>query len=545
MNVTLDGSSLMTGTVVSSTSWAAYSATPPTSINAGNHTFSISFTNDFAKTKGNPKNRCDRSLYVDVSNFYGPNPVTSPPAVTISATPTSVTAGNAAILTWNASNANSCIATGAWSGSQPVSGSISTGALNQSSTYTLTCTGDGGTSSGSATVTVTAEAVSFISSSIKAGQTLSGSVAWTVTTTGSVAAVEFWANNNRLGTVSAGPSSWTYQLDSTKLPNGTNALGLAIVGTDGSRLTPQVGQVTVSNSASSGGTGTGQLVMFGAFHDGTLDEFGDTSCGGNITQVNSSGGPNNRPWARLVATDNQMCYGDTTNVRIHLLGFAAPGTSTAPSHCCTHTNYSWFNDKQTSYGAISLRVPSGYTTKDIYAGLEVHGDSGPQAAPVHIRIRNGQWSADFNGTTEALFPTAAFAQFAFGGWGSDPTYGGSTYRDHQDWVGGNHTVVPGEWVHFRFGVHYDYTDNNGVGYGWARLWARWGSMTSWLEVGPQKNNLVIGDPNMDGDGWTIYPMLSMYYPRGTNITHALDYAGGAYSNDLNTLASWQDSWLGF
>jgi hypothetical protein len=156
MNVAIDGTNLLTGAAVSSTSWASYSVTPANTINSGTHSLSISFTNDYSKTHGNSKNSCSRDLYVDVANFYGSAPAPTPaPTVTLSASPSSVTAGSASTLTWASANATACTASGAWSGIQPTSGSVSTGALNQNSTYTLTCTGSGGSVSASATVSVT------------------------------------------------------------------------------------------------------------------------------------------------------------------------------------------------------------------------------------------------------------------------------------------------------------------------------------------------------------------------------------------------------
>jgi len=101
-------------------------------------------------------------------------------------------------------------------------------------------------------------ALRLVSSSIQAGQTLSGSVNWTVTTSGSVASVEFWANGQKLVTTTTSP--YVYALDTTKLPEGTNALGVAIVGTDGTRITPQIGNVTILNGSSGGGTGTLQWI---------------------------------------------------------------------------------------------------------------------------------------------------------------------------------------------------------------------------------------------------------------------------------------------
>jgi hypothetical protein len=113
MNVAIDGTNLINGTAVSSTVWASYSATPASAITAGTHSLSISFTNDYSynKNRGNSGKStiCSRDLYLDVSNFYGPTPPpTSAPTVTLSASPTSVTAGSASTLTWSSTNADTC-----------------------------------------------------------------------------------------------------------------------------------------------------------------------------------------------------------------------------------------------------------------------------------------------------------------------------------------------------------------------------------------------------------------------------------------------------
>ena len=52
------------------------------------------------------------------------------------------------------SNATTCSASGAWSGTEPTSGSLNTGALNTNSTYSLTCTGTGGSATGATSITV-------------------------------------------------------------------------------------------------------------------------------------------------------------------------------------------------------------------------------------------------------------------------------------------------------------------------------------------------------------------------------------------------------
>ena len=83
-------------------------------------------------------------------------PTAPAPAVTLSANPSTVTNGAASTLSWSATNATSCTASGGWSGSQATSGSESTSALSATTAYTLSCTGSGGTTVQSATVTVTA-----------------------------------------------------------------------------------------------------------------------------------------------------------------------------------------------------------------------------------------------------------------------------------------------------------------------------------------------------------------------------------------------------
>jgi len=67
------------------------------------------------------------------------------PTVTISVSPTAITAGQSATLTWSSTQATSCTASGAWSGSEAAMGSQAvTPTASGSVTYTLTCIGAGG-----------------------------------------------------------------------------------------------------------------------------------------------------------------------------------------------------------------------------------------------------------------------------------------------------------------------------------------------------------------------------------------------------------------
>lgn len=88
-----------------------------------------------------------------------PSPSSPPapaPTVTIAANPTTVVAGASTTLTWSSTNATACTASGAWTGSRPISGSESqTPASAGTSAYTLTCTGSGGSGNATANVVVT------------------------------------------------------------------------------------------------------------------------------------------------------------------------------------------------------------------------------------------------------------------------------------------------------------------------------------------------------------------------------------------------------
>jgi hypothetical protein len=84
--------------------------------------------------------------------------VNPPPTLTtISVSPASIVLGQSATLTWTSTNATSCTSSGAWSGAQSTSGSLSvTPASSGVASYTLACTGAGGTAQSTASLTVTA-----------------------------------------------------------------------------------------------------------------------------------------------------------------------------------------------------------------------------------------------------------------------------------------------------------------------------------------------------------------------------------------------------
>ncbi|HTD72011.1 MAG TPA: PQQ-binding-like beta-propeller repeat protein [Steroidobacteraceae bacterium] len=75
------------------------------------------------------------------------------PIVSISLSPSTISTDHTATLTWSASNASSCAASGAWSGLQPVTGSTTVGQLIPGNyTYALSCSNGPQQTAGNSTV---------------------------------------------------------------------------------------------------------------------------------------------------------------------------------------------------------------------------------------------------------------------------------------------------------------------------------------------------------------------------------------------------------
>jgi hypothetical protein len=68
--------------------------------------------------------------------------------------PITIPYNSSAKLTWTSQNANSCTASGAWSGTKSTSGSESTGNLTSCKTYNITCSGPEGSASDSVTINI-------------------------------------------------------------------------------------------------------------------------------------------------------------------------------------------------------------------------------------------------------------------------------------------------------------------------------------------------------------------------------------------------------
>jgi hypothetical protein len=129
----------------SCTASGGWSGSEPTS--GSTSTGALSATTTFTLACNGPGG--NQTVTVNVS--APPNPT-----VSLSTSPTTVSSGGSAMLSWSSSNASSCTASAGWSGNEPTSGSASTGALSATTSYTLTCSGAGGSASQTVTVNVSA-----------------------------------------------------------------------------------------------------------------------------------------------------------------------------------------------------------------------------------------------------------------------------------------------------------------------------------------------------------------------------------------------------
>lgn len=175
------------------------------------------------------------------------------PNVTLVGSPTTVKQGETSTLTWNATDATSCTASGAWSGSRATNGNATVTPAVGSNTYTLTCTGTGGSKAASTTVTATAATAPTVSldaapTSIKLGQ--STTLTWSSTDATSCSASGNWSGSRATsGSASVSPTtagSKGYTLTCTGA-GGSKSATTSVYVSD----TPAAPVVTISTSPSS------------------------------------------------------------------------------------------------------------------------------------------------------------------------------------------------------------------------------------------------------------------------------------------------------
>lgn len=159
VNVTASPNSIVSGSY-SVISWTSSNATycsnnfGGTTSTSGSKTVYPNYTTTYTVNCTNSTNSASDSDMVYVTPAVDPNPVYAP-TVNLVANPTSVAYGGNAALSWTSTNANSCYATGGWTGTKTVNGSYTLSNLTTTKTYTITCTGAGGSAYSSVTIGVT------------------------------------------------------------------------------------------------------------------------------------------------------------------------------------------------------------------------------------------------------------------------------------------------------------------------------------------------------------------------------------------------------
>ena len=180
---------------------------------------------------------------------------TAAPTVALNATPSTVASGKASSLTWSATNATSCAASGGWSGTLATSGTKATAALTKTTSYTVSCSGAGGTAAQSATVTTTAAtpaptvSLNASPSSISSGS--SATLTWSSTNATACTASGAWSGTVATsGTKSTGAlsSSQTYNISCTGT-GGTTQGSTIVTVTSASPTTAAAATCTGSSGA--------------------------------------------------------------------------------------------------------------------------------------------------------------------------------------------------------------------------------------------------------------------------------------------------------
>jgi hypothetical protein len=235
--------------------WNSTDATSCTASNAWNGTLAASGTQSTGPLTKNS------TFVLTCSGPGGTSPVVKAginvvPTASLTATPASVAAGGVSTLSWTSLNASSCTAAGGWSGTLATSGTQTTGALAQNTTYTLICRGPAGNSNvAMATVSVSGAVVPTASLISSTGAVASGAAAtltWSSTNATSCIASNAWSGTLATsGTQSTGPltKNSTFALTCSG-PGGTSPVvksGINVVPIAAITATP----ASVSNGGSS------------------------------------------------------------------------------------------------------------------------------------------------------------------------------------------------------------------------------------------------------------------------------------------------------
>jgi len=155
-----------------------------------------------------------------------------PPIITFSSSDTLIDAGESVTLTWQTSNAASCTASGAWSGSKSISGNEVVGPIQSNQTFILSCSGAGGGSLREVDVQIATGGASVNLTSSQPAVGVNGQVTltWTSTNAQTCEAEDGWTGPQPLqGTFETAPLTQTTPFKLTCFGQGTSAVVLLTV----------------------------------------------------------------------------------------------------------------------------------------------------------------------------------------------------------------------------------------------------------------------------------------------------------------------------
>jgi len=186
----------------------------------------------------------------------GSSGTTGAVVVSISATPTATTTGQQISLTWNAANASSCTASGAWSGSVATSGTqaVTAGAVG-TSVYTLTCNGVSNSVSVPITAPVATPTVSIVLSPNSVATGAASTLTWSSTNASACTAGGSWSGSRATsGTLTVSQSSaGSYPYTITCTSAGGSATGSTALTVTAAAVVNNTAVINVDNGPSGGG----------------------------------------------------------------------------------------------------------------------------------------------------------------------------------------------------------------------------------------------------------------------------------------------------
>jgi len=294
--------------------------------------------------------------------------VTQVPTVTLTASPTAVAGGGASTLTWSSTNATSCTASGNWSGTQPTSGTQSTGSLTMAGSYSLTCTGPGGTSNvatanvsvvAAPTVTLTANPISVASGG-------TSTLTWSSTNATSCTATGGWSGtkgpSGTLGTATLAATT-SYSLTCSGIGGTSNVVTATVSVVPAPTVTLVANPTSVasggvstlswssSNATSCTATGgwSGTKATSGTQSTGAItmpSSYSLTCTGTGGTSVASTVLVNIIPTATLAAAPSVIASGGTSTLT----------WSSTNATSCTASGAGWSGSKATSGSQVTAAL---------------------------------------------------------------------------------------------------------------------------------------------------------------------------------------------